>query len=273
MEMSQPIRVSPQSRRAEVGPVIRQPTRRWWRSAKIMAVNRSIPSQPAIDASNKLSFIGPVVFPMDRQRARLLGDRSFEIRHGREPVSAGNTINFAIPRAASKTVIKPFDGWTRQPLLVGAQAIRYFSLQRAVITLAVKKGGAVSRIKATVETPQDFPDGVPTIEKIKEVAENFATAAVDRNGIVEHAARRFLGLRTVMENAGIAIPVSREKVAARSLGKFRGWNDGSVVLIDDIKRKVLAPRNLLRQQHIRLARTSIDIDARVHAMAAQIGQY
>src|SRR5215467_2377449 len=98
---------------------------------------------------------------------------------------------------------------TRQPLLVCAQEIRYFSLQRAVITFAVKQGGAGSRIKATVETPQDFPDGVPTIEEIKEVAENFAAAAIDRNGIVEHAARRFFGLRTIMENAGIAVPVSR----------------------------------------------------------------
>ena len=192
-----------------------------------MAVNRSIPSQPGIDASNKLSFIGPVVFPMNRQCARLLGDRSFEIWHGGEPVPTSDTVNFAIPCAAPETMIEPLDGWTWQPLLVGAQESHHFSLQRPVIIFAVKQGGAGSRIKATVETPQDFPDCVSTIEEIKKVAKDLAAATIDRNSVVANAARKFFGLRTVVKDAGMTVSVSREEVAVRSLGKSQGRNDGT----------------------------------------------
>src|ERR1700740_2558794 len=106
---------------------------------------------------------------MQRQRARVLGDRPFEVWHRREPIPASDAVNLAVPRAASKTVIEPFDGWTRQPPVVAAQQIHHFSLQNAVITLAVKQSGAGSRIKATVETPQNFADRVFAVEEIKKV--------------------------------------------------------------------------------------------------------
>src|SRR6516164_945209 len=151
--MPQSIGVTPYPRRTEIGPVIREPPRRWRRSAEIVAVTRPIASQPAVNAPNELSFVGPMVLPMERQRARLLGDRSFEVWHCREPIPASNAVNLAIPGAAAKTVIEPFHGWSRQPPVVATQEIYNFSLQRAVITLAVESGCTRSRIKAAVETP------------------------------------------------------------------------------------------------------------------------
>src|SRR6516162_9593535 len=150
---------------------------------------------------------------MERQRARMLGDRSFEVWHGREPIPASDAVNLAVPRAASKTVIEPFDGWTRQPPVVAAQQIHHFSLQNAVITLAVEHGGAVSRIKATVETPQNFADRVSAIEEVKKVAKDFTASAINRDRVAENATRRYLGFRAIMLNASIAVSVSREKVA------------------------------------------------------------
>src|SRR6516164_1931107 len=99
-----------------------------------------------------------MVFPVEGQRTRMLGDRSFEVWHSGESIPASDTVNFAIPSAAPKAVIEPFDGWTRQPPLVATTEIHHLLLEGAVITLAVERGGAGSRIEATVETPQNFAD-------------------------------------------------------------------------------------------------------------------
>src|SRR6516162_4120017 len=137
------------------------------------------------------------------------GDRSFEVWHGGESIPAGDTVNLAIPRTAPKTVIEPFDGRARQPSIVATQKIHHFSLESAVITLAVEHAGAGTRIKTTIEAPQNFADRVSPIEQVKKIAKDFATTTIYRNRVTENPPRRFFGLRTVMENAGIAVSVSR----------------------------------------------------------------
>src|ERR1700694_3727094 len=119
-----------------------------------MAVNRGISSQPAVDAADQLGFVGPVVLPTQRQRARVLVDRSLEVWHAGEPVSAGNAVNLSIPRAAAKAVIQPFDGRARQSRLLAAQEVHHLSLKLAVITRVVERSGAGGRIELAVETPQ-----------------------------------------------------------------------------------------------------------------------
>src|SRR6516164_5551434 len=162
--MSQPVCITPKPRRAEISPIIRQPSGGWRRSAEIMAISRPIPRKPAINAPNELCFIGTVVLPIEWQCARMSRDRSFQVWHGGEPIPAGDGVDLAIPCATPKTVIEPLDRWPRQPPLLAAQEIHHFSLQRAVVTLAVERRGAGGRIEATIETPQHFADHVSAIE-------------------------------------------------------------------------------------------------------------
>src|SRR6516162_2876530 len=144
-----------------------------------------------------------MVFPVEGQRARMLGDRSFEVWHSGESIPASDTVNLAIPSAAPKAVIEPLDGRTRQPPLVATQEIHHLLFQGAVITLAVEHAGAGGRVEATVETPQNFVDRVSAIEEVKKVAKDFAATAINCDRVAEHAARRFLGFRAIMKNAGI----------------------------------------------------------------------
>src|SRR5262249_20355080 len=123
MTISEPIGVTPQPWRAHIGPIIEKPPRERGRSIEIMTINRGGLGQPAVDASDQLGFIRPVVLPMQGKRARLFGDQSLEVRHSRKAISAGDAVNLPVPGAAAKVMIEPFDGGARQPMLVAAQEI------------------------------------------------------------------------------------------------------------------------------------------------------
>src|SRR6266446_3138879 len=116
---------------------------------------------------------------MQRERARVFGDRSLKVRHAREPMPAGDTVHFPIPAAAPKPMIKPFDSGPRQPRVLAAHEIDHLSLEPAVITRAVKHCRAGGRIELAIETPQNFAYCVVAVTQIKEITKYLTTPAIN----------------------------------------------------------------------------------------------
>ena len=96
---------------------------------------------------------------------------------------------------------------------------------------------------------------------------------MNRDRVATNATGQFRSLRAVMENAGIAVSVGGEKVAVCGREKFRGRNNGPILLVDRLEQDVLSPRDLRCEPHIPFQRPAIDVEDRLYAMAAQKGQY
>src|SRR5215472_5566085 len=213
-----------------------------------------------------------MVFPAQRQRARVLGNRSLEVWHPGEAVSTGDAVDLSIPGAAAKAVVEPLDGRSRQPAFVTAQEIQYFSLEPSVIACPVEDRSAGGRIELAVEAPQDLVDRVLAVEQVEKVAKYFAASAVDRHRAVADTTGRLLDLRAVVENPVIAVSVSCKKIAASGLDELRGRDDRPIILVDDLQREALPPRDLCRKADVPFPRPAINVKTGLHAVAAQISE-
>ena len=142
-----------------------------------MAVNRRDIQRAGCRAPDQLGSSNPVVFQCSGERARA---RDRASRYG-IPVNPCRRryVDFSIPAAAPKRMIKPFNSGPRQPRVLAAHEIDHLSLEPAVIARAVKHCRAGGRIELAIETPQNFAYCVVAVTQIKEITKYLTTPAIN----------------------------------------------------------------------------------------------
>src|SRR4029077_3831402 len=119
-----------------------------------------------------------MVLPGDRDHACVLGHRPLEKRQRYIAIGIVNVVDPAVPRPATKIMIKPLDQRPRQRLLPAADQCFELVFESAEIVLLVESGSTGRRIELAVEGPEDLTRRICPVEQIKEVAPDFATAAI-----------------------------------------------------------------------------------------------
>src|SRR6516225_6141471 len=166
-------------------------------------------------------------------------------------------------------MIEPFYQWPRQGCARTADRRLELLFELAKIRLLVKRRCAGSRVKLAVERPKNLTRAVAAVREIKEVAPDFAAAAVERQGIAADPARSLVALGPVGENAAPSISVGGEEILIGDGAEFI-WSEGKLpVLVDNLECEALAFGDIPGQADVFVAGWAIDIDPWINPVTSQ----
>src|SRR5580704_14386366 len=264
-----PVSKTPQPRRTQIGGIVGQPAHQRRRSAEVVAVTRRIRREPRVGPADQLRFIRAVVFPGDRNDARMLGHSRLEKRQRYIPVRVVDVVDPPIPGPAPEIMIKPLDQGARQRRLRATDQRFELAFELTEIVFLVKGGSTGLRIELTVKGPEDLTRGIIPVEQIEKVAPDLAPAAIERHGIAVHSASALRAFGSVCKNAAPGISVGRKKIVIGD-GPELAWGKGKLlVLVDDFEGKTFSLGDSAGQVDVLVAGRAIHIDPRADSVTAE----
>src|SRR5208283_2936983 len=114
-----------------------------------------------------------------------------------------------------------------------------------------------------------FTRTIGAIEKKEKIAPDFATAAVQHEGIAADAPGALPALRPVVEDAVPAVTVAGKKVVVSNGAELLRPDRSLLFLVNDLEREPFAFCYRARNGHVLILTLTIDINLGPHPIATQ----